>query len=183
MSSSAVTPGSVVVRPARAGDIPGITRIYAAAVLHGTATFDVVPPADATMAQKLNELAAGGFPYLVAERDGGLAGYAYAGPFRLREAYASTVEDSVYIAEDARGIGVGKLLLRELVSACTALGFRSMLALIGDSGSAASIGLHRACHFDPAGVLRGVGYKHGRWLDVVLMERALGPGTSASPTR
>lgn len=183
MSASSASPALVVVRPARSTDVASITRIYAGAVLHGTATFDVVPPTEATMAHKLAELDDAGFPYLVAERDQTVIGYAYAGPFRLRDAYASTVEDSVYVAEDARGLGVGRRLLLELVSVCTALDFRTMLALIGDSASAASIGMHRACNFSPAGVMRGVGYKQGRWLDVVVMERALGPGTSAVPTR
>ena len=172
-----------ILRPATFTDVPAITAIYADAVLHGTATFDTVPPAEADLARRLAELQAGGYPYVVAERDGHVAGYAYAAPFRLRAAYDSTVEDSVYIAPDARGAGVGRALLTELVSTCEGLGFRAMLALIGDSASAASIGLHAALGFTRVGAFSGVGYKHERWLDVVLMERRLGLGTTTPPTR
>jgi phosphinothricin acetyltransferase len=170
-------------RPATLDDAPAITAIYAEAVLHGTATFDVEPPTADAIRARLEELTVGGYPYLVAERDAQVVGYAYAAPFRLRAAYASTVEDSVYIADSARGAGVGKVLLQALLAACEALGFRAMLALIGDSGSAASIGLHSACGFAHAGVLRGVGFKQERWLDVVLMERRLGLGAAVPPTR
>lgn len=173
----------MTTRAATARDVPALTAIYADAVAHGTATFDVEPPTVARMDERRLELEVGGFPYLVAERAGQVVGYAYAAPFRLRAAYASTVEDSVYIASSARGQGVGKELLLALLGACEPLGFRAMLALIGDSASAASIALHTSCGFTRAGVLRGVGYKHRRWLDVVLMERALGPGTGAVPTR
>lgn len=173
----------MTTRAATAKDVPALTAIYADAVAHGTATFDVVPPTAARMDERRVELTQGGYPYLVAERAGQVVGYAYAAPFRLRAAYASTVEDSVYIAKSCQGQGVGKELLAALLAACEALDFRAMLALIGDSSSAASIALHSSCGFVHAGVLRGVGFKHGRWLDVVLMERGLGPGAGADPTR
>lgn len=172
-----------LLRPATAADVPAITAIYADAVLHGTATFDIVPPAAAELARRLRDLQSGGFPYLVADDGGRVAGYAYAAPFRLRAAYDSTVEDSVYIAPESRGAGAGRALLTELVASCEALGFRSMVALIGDSASAASIGLHAALGFTRAGTLCAVGYKHDRWLDVVLMQRRLGLGASVPPTR
>ncbi len=171
------------VRTANVTDVPAISAIYTDAVLRGTATFDTVPPAVADLARRLAELQAGAFPYLVAEHAGRLLGYAYAAPFRLRAAYDSTVEDSVYVAPSAQGTGVGRALLTELITRCEALGFRAMLALIGDSASSASIGLHTALGFERVGVLTAVGYKHGRWLDVVLLERALGLGASAPPTR
>lgn len=174
---------ALLLRPATATDMPAVTAIYADAVLHGTATFDTVPPAEVELARRLGELQADGFPYLVADDGGRVAGYAYAAPFRLRAAYDSTVEDSVYIARGYRGAGAGRALLTELVASCEGLGFRSMLALIGDSASAASIGLHTALGFTRAGTLSAVGYKHDRWLDVVLMERRLGLGASAPPTR
>lgn len=169
------------VRAATLADVPTLTAIYADAVAHGTATFDVDPPREADLARRLAEL--DGFPYLVAERAGAVVGYAYAAPFRLRRAYASTVEDSVYIAREARGTGVGRRLLGALIQACEQQDHRAMVALIGDAASTASIALHTACGFTRAGVLTGVGYKHGRWLDVVLMERRLGPGPDLPPTR
>ncbi len=173
----------MTTRTASPDDVPAITAIYADAVAHGTATFDVEPPSAAHMGVRLRELSSGGFPYLVEERGGAVVGYAYAAPFRMRAAYASTVEDSVYVAKSSRGAGVGATLLRTLIEACERLDFRAMLALIGDSGSAASIALHASCGFVPAGALRGVGHKHGRWLDVVLMERALGAGARSAPSR
>lgn len=178
-----VAPMTPTLRAASLADVPAIRAIYTDAVLHGTATFDTVPPAEADLARRLTELQAGAFPYLVAEHAGHLLGYAYAAPFRLRAAYDSTVEDSVYIAPGARGSGVGRALLTELVGRCEELGFRAMLALIGDSASAASIGLHAALGFVQVGVLSAVGYKQQRWLDVVLMERSLGVAASAPPTR
>lgn len=171
------------VRAAQFGDIPAIAAIYADAVLHGTATFDLEPPSPAALEQRMREILAADLPYLVAEDAAQVLGYAYAAPFRTRAAYASTVEDSVYIAPSSRGRGVGRRLLSELITACEARDLRSMLALVGDRESAASIGLHLACGFRHAGVLPAVGYKKERWLDVVLLERALGAGASRTPTR
>jgi phosphinothricin acetyltransferase len=170
-------------RPATTADIAIITAIYAEQVLYGTATFEVIPPDESEMSQRMNALAAGGFPYVVAERDGRVAGYAYAGPYRPRPGYRNTVEDSIYIADDSRGQGIGGVLLRVLIEQCAALGFRQMLAVIGDSQNMASARLHRAAGFADAGVLKSVGFKHGRWLDSVIMQRSLGSGDRSLPGR
>jgi phosphinothricin acetyltransferase len=164
-------------------DIPAITGIYAEQVLYGTATFEIVPPDEREMAGRMTALLGEGYPYLVAERDGVMAGYAYAGAYRARPAYRNTVEDSVYIATDARGQGVGGLLLRTLIDRCTVLGFRQMVAVIGDSQNMASTRLHRAAGFSHTGTLTAVGWKHSRWLDAVLMQRVLGAGDSRPPDR
>jgi phosphinothricin acetyltransferase len=131
----------------------------------------------------MDTLLAAAYPYIVAERDGGLVGYAYAGPFRARPAYRHTVEDSIYLATDARGQGIGGLLLRVLIEQCTRLGFRQMLAVIGDSQNMASIRVHRAAGFRDTGTFLSVGHKFGRWLDVVMMQRALGVGDGTPPER
>ena len=170
-------------RPAIAADIAAITAIYAEQVLYGTATFEIVPPDEAEMARRMTALADGGYPYLVAERDGRVAGYAYAGPHHARPGYRNTVEDSIYIAGDSRGQGIGGLLLRGLIEQSVAIGFRQMIAVIGDSQNMASVRLHRAAGFAIAGTLKSVGYKHSRWLDCVLMQRALGDGDRSAPTR
>jgi phosphinothricin acetyltransferase len=133
------------------------------------------------MIQRVNAVTDWGLPYLVAEIDGEVAGLAYAGLFRPRAAYRYTVEDSVYIAPERMGQGVGKALLTEVIRVCEGLGLRQMVAMIGDSGNAGSIGLHRACGFAPAGLLPAIGYKHGRWVDVVQMSRPLNGGASAAP--
>ena len=171
------------LRPAVEADIPAITRIYADAVLTGTASFEVVPPTEAEMADRRAALVADGFPYLVAQRDGAVRGYAYAGPHRARAAYRSTVEDSVYVAEGARGQGVGRALLAALITASEAIDARVMVAVITDPGSEPSVALHAGLGFAPVGLLENVGYKHGRWLGTVLMQRRLGPGPDAAPTR
>jgi L-amino acid N-acyltransferase YncA len=169
------------IRPARPTDIPAITRIYAHAVEYGTASFELEPPDEAEMARRMSELTSQSFPYLVAELDGALAGYAYAGPYRTRPAYRFTVENSVYVAPDMHRRGVGKALLEELIEASTEQGFRLMIAVIGDSKQRASIGVHEATGFKHVGVYENIGYKFGRWLDTVLMQRALGPGASTPP--
>jgi L-amino acid N-acyltransferase YncA len=175
---------TVAIRPARAADIPAITRIYAHAVEHGTASFELIPPDEAEMARRMADLLGKGYPYLVAENDDALAGYAYAGPYRTRPAYRLTVENSVYIAHDRHRRGAGRALLASLIEACAACGFRQMIAVIGDSRrQAASIGLHRALGFHHVGILEDVGFKHGRWLDSVLMQRSLGPGNMSGPER
>ncbi len=173
---------TVAIRPARAADIPAITQIYAHAVEHGTASFELTPPDEAEIARRMNDLHAKAFPYLIAEDGGMLAGYAYAGPYRTRPAYRLTVENSVYIAHDHHRRGTGRALLAALIEACAACGFRQMIAVIGDSSrQAASIGLHQALEFRHVGILENVGFKHGRWLDSVLMQRSLGPGGTKEP--
>jgi L-amino acid N-acyltransferase YncA len=172
---------SLAIRPAKITDILAITRIYAHAVEHGTASFELTPPDEAEMARRFNDLTGKGFPYLVAEVDGRLAGYAYAGPYRMRPAYRFTVENSVYIAPDMQRRGIGRALLKALIDEAQARGFRQMIAVIGDSDQAASIGVHRACGFVDAGNLRNVGFKFGRWLDTPLMQRELGDGSRAAP--
>ena len=167
---------SAAIRTAKPSDIPAITRIYAHAVEHGTASFELTAPDEAEMARRMQSLLDDKFPYIVAEADGRLAGYAYASYFRPRPAYRFTVENSVYVAPDMHRRGIGKILLDRLIADCTALGFRQMIAVIGDSDQAASIGVHRACGFVDAGNLRNVGFKFGRWLDTPLMQRELGDG-------
>lgn len=171
----------LVIRPSQDSDIPAITAIYAHAVLHGTASFELEPPSESEMARRRATLLADGFPYLVTEKNGEILGYAYAGQYRPRPAYRHAVEDSIYIAPDRQGQGIGKALLAELVTICEAKGFRQMVAVIGDSQSLGSIATHRACGFVPSGVVQNVGFKHGRWLDQVLMQRPLGDGASTAP--
>lgn len=165
-----------VIRPAAAADVPAITAIYRPAVLHGTATFEIDPPSQAEMLQRLEDIAAAGFPYLAAERAGEVIGYAYVNHHRTRPAYRFVVEDSIYVAEAAQGEGVGRALLDALIVACEARGFRQMIAVIGDSRQFGSIALHRAAGFAFAGTLHSVGFKFGRWIDSVTMQRPLGPG-------
>jgi L-amino acid N-acyltransferase YncA len=172
---------TVTVRPAKASDIPAITRIYAHAVEHGTASFELIPPDDTEMARRMQDLLAGDFPYFVAEEDDMVFGYAYAGLYRARPAYRFALEDSVYIAPDRQGRGVGRALLAALIEASTARGFRQMIAVIGDSAHAGSIELHRAAGFRMVGTFEHVGFKFGRWLDTVLMQRPLGAGAASPP--
>jgi len=172
---------TVTVRPAIRADVPTITRIYAHAVEHGTASFELTAPDEAEMTRRFDELTTNGFPYLVAVVDRAVVGYAYAGPYRTRPAYRFTVENSVYVAHDSLRRGVGKALLQALIDACTEKGFRLMVAVIGDSDQAASIGLHAAAGFKHAGILENIGYKFERWLDSILMQRPLGPGASEPP--
>ncbi|MEE1656674.1 GNAT family N-acetyltransferase [Microvirga sp. CF3062] len=174
---------SFVIRPSLESDLPAITAIYAHAVTHGTASFELDPPSQAEMARRRDAILEGGYPYLVAEQGGKLLGYAYAGAYRTRPAYRSTVEDSIYVAPSAQGQGVGRALLVALIEQCEALDFRLMVAVIGDEESHGSIALHRSHGFEPVGIFKGVGYKHGRWLSTVLMQRPLGPGTTEPPTR
>ena len=169
------------IRPTITADIPAITRIYAHAVLHGTATFELEPPAEAEMLRRFDKLRAGAFPYVVAEIDGAVVGYAYAALFRERPAYRFTVEDSIYIAPEMHGRGIGRALLMRLIADTEAAGYRQMIAVIGDSAQAASIAVHRACGFRDAGVFEAVGFKFGRWLDTVQMQRALGDGNGKVP--
>ena len=165
---------TVTIRPCEEGDIAIITEIYSHAVLHGTASFELEPPSVETMLERRKALVSGGFSYLVAEVEGVVAGYAYAGAHRARPAYGATVEDSIYVDPDRKGFGIGKALLLALIEDSTARGFRQMVAVVGDSENAASVGVHRAAGFEMVGTLKSVGWKHGRWLDIVLMQRPLG---------
>lgn len=172
---------AVSIRPAKPADIPAITRIYAHAVIHGTASFELDPPDEAEMTARMQALLGGGFPYLAAESGGELLGSAYAGHYRTRPAYRFTVEDSIYIAPQAQRRGVGRALLDRLIVEAESRGFRQMLAVIGDSAQTASIELHRAAGFRMVGAFESVGYKFGRWLDSVMMQRTLGPGATTEP--
>jgi L-amino acid N-acyltransferase YncA len=169
------------IRSAQPSDIPAITRIYEHAVLHGTASFEIEPPDETEMARRQRVLFDGGHPYLVAEANGVVLGYAYAGPYRARPAYRWSVEDSVYIAPEAHRRGIGRMLLESLIAESERRGFRQMIAVIGDSAQTASIELHRALGFRLIGTIVSVGFKHGRWLDTVLMQRPLGRGDTSTP--
>ena len=172
---------TLIVRAAVTNDLPAIQAIYAHHVLHGTGTFEEVPPDLVEMAARFAAVAQHNLPWLVAEMEGRVLGYAYATQFRPRSAYRFTVEDSVYIAPEAQRTGVGIRLLTELIATCRARGIRRMLAVIGDSGNRGSIGLHLRCGFTHQGVLTDVGLKFGRWLDIVLMERVLDADIDAPP--
>ena len=165
----------MIIRPATAGDLTAITTIYGHHVLKGTGTFEEIPPTEADMADRMAEVQGCGLPWFAAEgEDGRFLGYAYAGMFRSRTAYRFSVEDSVYVAPEAQGQGVGRLLLSSVIAACEAAGYRQMLALIGDSENAGSVALHKSLGFAPVGVFSDVGFKAGRWLDVVMMQKRLG---------
>lgn len=163
------------IRDASHGDVATIQSIYAHHVRHGLASFEEVPPDVAEMQARFAKIVEGGFPYLVAEIDGVVAGYGYAGPYRTRSAYRFTVENSIYVDERHRGRGVGVALLEALVARCRSGPWRQMLAVIGDSANAPSIAVHRKAGFREVGVLARVGYKHGRWVDSVLMQLELSP--------
>ncbi len=170
-----------VLRAAEAADIPAVTVIYREAVLHGTASFEIEPPDEAEMLRRYEAIVGAGYPYFVAEIAGKVVGYAYANAYRSRPGYRFTAEDSVYISPEAQGKGVGRLLLRALIEASTAAGFRLMVAVIGDSRHYASITLHRNAGFTHSGVIHSVGHKFGRWLDSVIMELPLGDGDRSTP--
>ena len=173
---------ALLIRPSTPADLPAITAIYAEAVLHGTGTFELDPPDADEMASRRDDVLSKGLPWLVAQERGDAAGavlgYAYANHFRPRKAYRFCLEDSIYLHPHARGRGVGKLLLTELLTRCEAAGARQMLAVIGDAENAGSVGVHAALGFSHTGVLKASGWKFGRWLDVVLMQRTLGLGDS-----
>jgi L-amino acid N-acyltransferase YncA len=170
------------IRAALTSDAAALAAIYGHHATHGLGTFEEVPPTPEDMAGRLKAVTDWDLPYLVAEIDGQVAGLAYAGPFRPRAAYRFTVEDSVYIAPDRMGQGVGKALLGEVIRVCEAMGLRQMVAMIGDSGNAGSIGLHRALGFEMTGVMTAVGFKHDRWVDVVMMQKALNGGAETPPS-
>lgn len=169
------------IRSVLPSDVARVAAIYADAVLHGVGTFEETPPSEAETARRIKAVQDHGLPWLVAETDGGVAGFAYAGPFRPRAAYRYTAEDSVYVDPGAKGAGIGRALLHRIVSACEQRGLRRLIAVVGDSGNTASIRLHQACGFERAGLLPAVGFKHGRWVDVVWMQRALGDGDRSVP--
>jgi phosphinothricin acetyltransferase len=172
---------AVKIRPAERRDLAAITAIYAHHVRTGSASFEIEPPDETEMHRRYDAIAGEGLPYLVAELEGTLAGYAYAGRYRARPAYRFSLEDSIYVDPARGGRGVGRALLAALIEACAAVGCRQLVAVIGDSANAASIGLHAALGFREVGVLRSIGFKHGRWVDSVLMQRAIGPGDTTDP--
>ena len=172
----------LIVRPSREADAGALAAIYGHHVLHGVGTFEEVPPTAADMAARRRAIVERGLPYLVAEDDDRrVLGFAYAAPFRTRAAYRYTVEDSVYVAPDATGRGVGKAILAEVLAACERLGLRQVVAVIGGSDNLGSIGVHRTLGFEPAGVGRGLGFKHGCWVDVVWMQKPLNGGSVGMP--
>jgi L-amino acid N-acyltransferase YncA len=178
---SDATPTPLTIRASTAADVAACADIYREAVRNGTGTFELDEPDDAEMARRRDAILAQELPWLVAERDGQVLGYAYANQFRPRRAYRFCVEDSIYLSPAARGQGVGKLLLVELIARCEALGIRQMLAVIGDADNLGSIAVHRTCGFEDSGVLKAAGWKFERWLDVVLMQRRLGTGGATLP--
>ncbi len=171
----------IPIRPAQPRDLAAITRIYDYAVRHGTASFEIEPPDEREMARRYEALRTGGYPYLVAELDGEILGFAYAGPYRARAAYRWSVEDTIYVAPSSQRRGIGRALLEQLIVDAEAGGFRQMIAVIGDSANAASIELHCAAGFRMVGTFDNVGFKFGRWLDSVLMQRPLGAGAMEMP--
>ncbi|HEY1504699.1 MAG TPA: GNAT family N-acetyltransferase [Stellaceae bacterium] len=184
MSEPATQPGVFSIRDSELGDIPAITAIYAHSVMTSVATFDEHPPSVEDMRQRRAEVIDGGLPFIVAVGDNGhLLGYAYAGAFRRRTGYRFTLEDSIYVERTATHRGVGTALLTALIERCAAAGYRQMVAVIADTERAASIGLHEKLGFKMVGVLPAVGFKFRRWIDVILMQRALGPSDPTAPQR
>ena len=169
------------LRDAVPGDLPAITAIYAHHVLHGTGTFEESPPDGAEMARRVAAVQDKGWPWLVAEENGQVLGFAYLAQFRPRSAYRHAGEDSVYVRDDIRGQGVGKALVAALLRRGEECGFRQVFAVIGDSENVGSIGLHVSLGFRQVGVMRSAGAKFGRWLDVVTMQRAIGRGDRDPP--
>lgn len=168
----------LLVRASVDADLDAVTGIYGWNVQHGTGTFELDAPDRAEMARRRDDVLARGWPWLVAEREGRVLGYAYANVFRPRAAYRWCVEDSIYLAADAVGQGVGSALLAELVARCEEAGARQMIAVIGDSANGGSVGVHRRLGFEHSGTLRAAGWKFGRWLDVVMMQKTLGAGAT-----
>jgi L-amino acid N-acyltransferase YncA len=171
------------LRDSEEADIAAIAAIYAHHVRTGFGSFEEVPPSARELAQRRGEVLARGLPYLVATDPSGadILGYAYASPYRTRSAYRFSVEDSIYVAAGAERRGIGRALLSHIIERCTASGYRQMVAVIGDSDNAGSIGLHAQLGFRHVGTLPAIGFKHGRWVDSVLMQRALGPGSTSLP--
>jgi phosphinothricin acetyltransferase len=171
----------MIIREATPEDAEALAAIYGDAVLHGFGTFEEEAPDAAEMDARRRAITARGLPYLVAEADGVVLGFAYAGPFRTRAAYRYTLEDSVYVAPGAAGRGVGKALLTAVIAACEALGVRQLIAVVGDSGNTASLALHKSLGFEQTGIGHSVGFKHGRWVDIVQLQRALNGGDTRLP--
>ena len=174
---------SIQIRPVSEADIATITAIYAAEVRELVNTYEYEAPDQAEMTRRMQDITARGFPYIVAEVDGQVAGYAYANSYRGRIAYQWTVENSVYVASRFQGCGVGSTLLAALIEQCTERGFRQMIAVIGEAANTASVALHQRFGFTHVGTFRGIGRKHGRWLDTVQMQRALGDGADSAPEK
>jgi len=172
---------SFLIRPATEEDFDVITAIYGEAVAHGTASFELTVPDRADLISRRQALVSQGYPYLVLEEAGQVQGYAYAGPYRARPAYRFVVENSIYLDGGARGKGYGKALLMELISICEKAGFRQMIAVIGASANTGSVAVHASCGFRMVGTLKDMGWKHGKWLDTVLMQLPLGEGGSEPP--
>jgi len=172
-----------LIRPSTEADVPALTAIYGHHVLHGTGTFETTPPTEAEMAGRRADVLGRGLPYLVAEQDGRVVGYAYCQWFKPRPAYRFSAEDSIYLHPEAAGKGLGKQLLAALSAQAEAAGVRKLIAVIGDSANGGSIGVHRALGFTPVGTIANCGWKFGRWLDIVLMEKVLGEGASTPPAR
>ncbi len=170
-----------LIRPSTEADLPAITRIYAHHVLHGTGTFETTPPTPEEMAGRRADVLGKGLPWLVAEEGGEVIGYAYGNWFKPRPAYRFSVEDSIYLAPEAAGKGLGRALLAELLATLERSGIRKVMAVIGDSANAGSIGVHTALGFQHVGVVKACGWKFGRWLDIVLMEKPLGLADSCPP--
>lgn len=170
-----------ILRPSRDADVPAITAIYAHHVLHSTSTFEIDPPSPADMAARRAEVLGRGLPWLALEEAGQVLGYAYCNWFKPRPAYRYSAENSIYLAPGSQGRGLGRLLLAELATQAEAVGVRKLIAVIGDSGNAASVGLHRSLGFEPVGTIRSCGWKFDRWLDIVLMEKTLGDGDRSAP--
>lgn len=171
----------MIIRPATEHDADALAAIYGHAVLHGFGTFEEEPPSAADMEGRRRLIANRGLPYFAAEEDSHVLGFAYAGPFRPRAAYRYTLEDSVYVAPDAVGQGVGRALLTAVIAACEALGVRQLIAVVGDSGNEASLALHKSLGFEQTGIGHSVGFKHGRWVDIVTMQKALNGGDTRAP--
>ena len=172
----------IEIRPARETDLDAITAIYAEAVINGTASYELEPPSRAEMLVRFTSISEAGYPYLAAEREGRIVAYAYASAFRPRPAYRFIVENSIYVAAGNQGQGIGSVLLRQLLAEAEALGFRQMIAVIGDGRpDSASVRLHESLGFSHAGRLVGSGYKHSRWLDTVFMQFALNGGAEGAP--
>ncbi|MDB5377887.1 MAG: family acetyltransferase [Rubritepida sp.] len=171
----------MIIRDAETGDLPAITAIYAHHVLHGTGTFEETPPDEAEITARVKKVQEAGCAWLVAENEGEIVGYGYFAQIRDRSAYRYTAEDSIYVRDDVRGMGVGKALVQALLHRATERGFRQMIAVIGDSDNVGSIGLHASLGFRNAGVMKAVGLKFGQWVDVVTMQRPLGDAERTLP--